>query len=162
LGGRRRPNAARAAAYDLKVLLLGGGKGVARAGVAAALAAIAHAGGGLALAMLAGLWVAISPWFVMLQAGGGRNATASNLIVGLAVAALGLFAISGVRGFLGLEVGKVLLGIWMIISPFILAVTYPIQAPMYWSNIWSGAVIAVLALASLASMRRHAQGGLRR
>jgi hypothetical protein len=106
------------------------------------------------LAMLAGLWVAISPWFVMLQAGGGRNATASDLIVGLAVAALGLFAISGVRGFLGLEVGKVLLGIWLIISPFILDAKYAIQAPMYWSNIWSGGVIAVLALASLAGLRR--------
>jgi hypothetical protein len=106
------------------------------------------------LATLAGLWVAISPWFVTLQAGGGRNATVNDLIVGLAVAALGLFAVSGVRGFLGLETGSLLLGIWLIISPFILDAKYAIQAPMYWSNIWSGGVIAVLALASLAGMRR--------
>jgi SPW repeat len=106
-----------------------------------------------ALAMLAGLWVAISPWFVMLQAGGGRNAATSDLIAGLAVAALGLFAISGVRGFLGLEAGQVLLGIWLIISPFILNAKFSIQAPMYWSNIWAGALITLLALAALAGLR---------
>lgn len=106
------------------------------------------------LAMLAGLWVAISPWFLTLQAGSGANATVSNVIVGLAVAALGLFAVSGMRGFLGLEVGGTLLGIWLIISPFILSAKYSILAPMYWSNIWAGAMIAVLALASLAGLRR--------
>lgn len=106
------------------------------------------------LGMLTGLWVAISPWFLTLQAGGGRNATANDLITGLAVTAFGLLAIAGMRGFPGLEVGSGLLGIWLIISPFILDAKYAIQAPMYWSNIWSGGVIAVLALASLAGLRR--------
>src|SRR5215813_6024934 len=46
------------------------------------------------LGILAGLWVAISPQFLVLQHG-GNNAAASNLIVGLAVVALGLFAVSG-------------------------------------------------------------------
>src|SRR5262249_22519259 len=56
------------------------------------------------LGILAGLWVAISPQFLVLQHG-GNNAAASNLIVGLAVVALGLFAVSGSRGFSGLGVG---------------------------------------------------------
>lgn len=106
------------------------------------------------LGMLTGLWVAISPWFLTLQIGPGRNAMAANLIVGLAVAAVGLFAICGARGFMGLETGSVLLGIWLIISPFILTAKFPITAAMYWSNVWSGALIAVLALASLAGLRR--------
>lgn len=106
------------------------------------------------LAMLGGLWVAISPWFLVLQAPVARNATANDLIIGLAVAALGLFAVSGVRGFMGLEVGSFLLGIWLIISPFVLDAKYAIQTPMYWSNVWAGGVIAVLALASLAGLRR--------
>jgi hypothetical protein len=106
------------------------------------------------LSMLAGFWVAISPWFLVLQAPGARNATANDLIVGLAVAALGVFAVSGVRGFMGMEMGSLLLGIWLIISPFILNAKFAIQAPMYWSNIWAGAIIALLALASLAGLRR--------
>lgn len=108
---------------------------------------------GTALAVVTGLWVAISPWFLTLQAG-GHNATANNLIVGLAVAALGVFGVSGIRGFLGTEVGSLLLGIWLIISPFILAATYTIQASMYWSNIWAGAIIAILSMASMAMLRR--------
>jgi SPW repeat len=109
----------------------------------------------VALGLLAGVWVAISPWFLVLQAPQAGNATANDLITGLAVAALAVFAISGVRGFLGLEVASLLLGIWLIISPFILAAKFSIQAPMYWSNIWAGALVAVLALASLAGLRRH-------
>jgi Lysylphosphatidylglycerol synthase TM region/SPW repeat len=50
-----------------------------------------------ALGMLTGLWVAISPWFITLQYAGG-NATAVNLISGLAVAAMGAFALAGPRG----------------------------------------------------------------
>jgi hypothetical protein len=105
------------------------------------------------LGMLTGLWVAISPWFLTLQAGGGRNATANDLITGLAVTAFGLLAIAGMRGFPGLEVGSGLLGIWLIISPFILNAKFSIQAPMYWSNIWAGALIVVLALGALAGLR---------
>ncbi|HEY1346103.1 MAG TPA: ROK family protein [Streptosporangiaceae bacterium] len=106
------------------------------------------------LAVVAGLWVAISPWFLALQAPVARNSTANDLIIGLAVAAVGLFAIAGARGFMGLEMGSLLLGIWLITSPFILATKFTIDTPMYWSNIWSGGLIAVLALASLAGLRR--------
>jgi hypothetical protein len=106
------------------------------------------------LAVVAGLWVAISPWFLALQAPVARNSTANDLVIGLAVAAVGLFAIAGARGFMGLEMGSLLLGIWLIISPFILATKFTIDTPMYWSNIWSGGLIAVLALASLAGLRR--------
>jgi hypothetical protein len=77
------------------------------------------------LGILAGLWVAISPWFLVLQHG-GNNAAASNLIVGAAIVALGLFAVSGSRGFLGLQVGSLIAGVWLIISPFILNAHYTI------------------------------------
>jgi hypothetical protein len=106
-----------------------------------------------ALGMLAGLWVAISPWFLVLQHG-GNNAAASNLIVGAAIVALGLFAVSGSRGFLGLEVGSLIAGVWLIISPFILNAHYTITPSMFWSNIFAGAVVAVLGLAALGETRR--------
>jgi hypothetical protein len=103
--------------------------------------------------ILAGLWVAISPWFLVLQHG-GNNAAASNLIVGLAVVALGLFAVSGSRGFSGLEAGTLLAGFWLILSPFILDEKFAIATPMYWSNVLAGALIAVVGLAALGGTRR--------
>ena len=59
-------------------------------GLAAGIAATAG--------MLAGLWVAISPWFLVLQSPRGGNTTAGNLIIGLAVAGLCLLTITGARG----------------------------------------------------------------
>lgn len=107
---------------------------------------------GAVLSVLAGLWVAISPWFLTL----GHRGTANDLIIGLAVAALGVFSIAGLRGFLGLQVGSLLLGSWLIISPFILASAFAVSAPMYWSNGFGGFAIIVFTLAALAGMRHRA------
>lgn len=106
--------------------------------------------------MLTGLWVAISPWFLVLQHG-GTNATAANLIAGLAVAALGATALASPRGYAGLQSGSLLLGAWLIVTPFILDAKFAIASPMYWSNIWSGAILMVLALAGLSMLRRPAR-----
>ena len=105
------------------------------------------------LGILAGLWVAISPQFLVLQHG-GNNAAASNLIVGLAVVALGLFAVSGSRGFSGLEVGSLLAGFWLILSPFVLNEKFGIATPMFWSNVFAGGLIAAVGLAALAETWR--------
>lgn len=104
------------------------------------------------LAALAGVWIAISPWFLTLA----RRGTANDLIVGLVVAALGAIGIAGARGFLGLQAGSLLLGIWLIISPFILAARFAVGAPMYWSNGFGGFAIIVFTLAALAGMRHRA------
>ena len=111
-----------------------------------------------ALAMLTGLWVAISPWFITLQHTGG-NATAVDLISGLAVVAVGTFALAGPRGFAGLQFGNVLLGVWLIIAGPILSQKHPIADSMYWSNSWAGGVLIALAAASLAAiaLRRPAR-----
>src|SRR5260370_23323803 len=61
-----------------------------------------------ALGMLTGLWVALSPWVITLQYAGG-NATAVNLISGLAVAAVGAFAPACPPGFAGLQSRSALL-----------------------------------------------------
>ena len=104
------------------------------------------------LGVLAGLWVAISPWFLTL----GNRGTANDLIVGLAVAALGAFAAAGARGFLGLQAGSLLLGIWLVISPFILASTFAVKSAMYWSNGFGGLAVILFALAALAGLRHRA------
>jgi hypothetical protein len=106
-----------------------------------------------ALGVLTGLWIALSPSFITLQHGGG-NATVANLIAGLAVAAVGAASLAGPRGYAGLQFASVLLGVWVIIFPFILDAKFSIAAPMYWSNILSGGYLVVLALAGLATVRR--------
>ena len=104
-----------------------------------------------ALILLTGLWVALSPLFLTLQHG-GANPNAANLIAGL-VAAAGAFALASPRGFPGLQVAGLVLGVWVIISSFILDAKFSSAAPMYWSNSWSGGVLVVLALAGLAALR---------
>ena len=99
--------------------------------------------------MLTGLWVALSPWFITLQYAGG-NAAAVNLISGLAVAAAGAFALAGPRGFVGLQSGSSLLGLWLIIAGPILYYRHAIADSMYWSSSWAGGVLTALAAASLA------------
>lgn len=142
-----RPAAGNGAASQAMAIPGPGRAATAAPGVAAQLC--------LAAGLLAGLWVAISPWFLTLQTHGG-NATASDLITGLAVAALAVFAAAGGRGMISLQAAGALAGVWLIISPFILAVSFPVTTAMYWSNIWAGGVIIVAALAALAAARPHA------
>ena len=110
------------------------------------------------LGLLTGVWVALSPWFTTLQ-DQGSNATVVDLISGLAVATVGAFALASPRGFSGLQLGSLLLGIWLIISPPILDQKHPIAHAMYWSNSWSGGVLIALAAAGLgfAALRRTAR-----
>lgn len=105
-----------------------------------------------ALTTLAGVWIAISPWFLTL----GWRGTGNDVIVGLVVAALGMFGLAGVRGFLGTMTASALAGVWLIISPFILAAKFAVSAPMYWSNGFGGLAVILFALAALAAMRHRA------
>lgn len=107
-----------------------------------------------ALGLLAGLWVAVSPWFLTLQER-GSNATVADLIAGLAVAGVAVIALAGPRGYPGLEFGSALLGIWVIVSPFILHHHgFSVTHQMYWSNSWAGGVLIATALAGLSLLRR--------
>jgi hypothetical protein len=110
------------------------------------------------LGLLTGLWVAVSPWLITLQAS-GNNAAIVNLVSGLAVAGVGAAALVSSRGFAGLQVGAALLGVWLIIAGPILSQKHPIADSMFWSNSWAGGVLIAVALAGLAAvaMRRPAR-----
>jgi hypothetical protein len=104
------------------------------------------------LGLLTGLWVTISLRFLTLQQGGTN--VAADVIIGLAVVGIGILALVGQRGFSGLRFTGLVLGIWaVLISSFILDATVSNAAPVYWSNTCSGAVMAVLALTELATLR---------
>jgi SPW repeat len=110
------------------------------------------------LGLLTGLWVAVSPWFITLQ-NTGTNATTVNLISGLAVAGVGVLALASPRGFAGLQVTNLLLGVWLIIAGPILSQKNPIADSMFWSNGWAGGVLIAVAVIGLAAaaMRRPAR-----
>jgi hypothetical protein len=110
------------------------------------------------LGILAGIWVALSPYFITLQSS-GTNASTVNLISGLAVAGVGVFALASPRGFVGLQAGSALLGVWLIIAGPILSQKHPITDSMYWSNSWAGGVLIALAALALAAvaLRRPAR-----
>ncbi|MGI8449771.1 MAG: SPW repeat protein [Streptosporangiaceae bacterium] len=108
------------------------------------------------LVTVTGLWVAISPWFLTLQTPLSGNATVNNLIIGLAIAATGILATGRFQGQAGLPAATMLAGIWLIISPFVLAARFSITASMYWSNIWAGAIIVAASLAGLAAWQARA------
>jgi SPW repeat len=57
-----------------------------------------------------------------------------------------------------LQAAILLAGLWLIISPFILDAKVSITASMYWSNVWSGAIVIVIvaALAALGLGRSRA------
>jgi hypothetical protein len=75
------------------------------------------------------------------------RAQTGRVVLGLAVLTL-----TG-RSPLNLQATIALAGFWLIISPFILGAKFPITASMYWSNVWGGAIILVLALGALALNR---------
>jgi hypothetical protein len=108
--------------------------------------------GAASLGILTGLWIALSPFFLVLQHGGG-NANIADLIAGLAVAGSGVVAVASRHGFGSLQFGSLLLGVWVIISSFILAAKFTIATPMFWSNTFAGAMLIILAAAGLGILR---------
>ena len=103
------------------------------------------------LAVLTGVWVALSPWFLTLQQG-GTNANVVNLISGLAVAGVGAFALANPRAFASLQVGSALLGVWLVIAGPILNSKHAIADPMYWSNSVAGGLLIAFAAIGLAAV----------
>ncbi len=95
------------------------------------------------LALLAGLYVAASPWIV------GFSATASlatsDLIVGIAVAFLAYGFATALDRAHGMTWTLPVLGVWVIVSPWILR-GVALTAGMLWSNVVAGALVTVLGL----------------
>lgn len=105
--------------------------------------ALVMTSGGLAL--LAGLYAAISPWVVGFN--GQTTLAANNLIVGIAIAVLALGFATAYERMHGLAWVSVLMGVWLIISPWVVSGSNDTRSVL-WSNIVVGAVVVVLGLFS--------------
>ena len=105
----------------------------------------ATAAGSSWLNIVLGIWVIISPF--LLQFARFPAAMWNNVIVGIVIAVLAIIrtSLASQRGW---SWTNVILGIWMIISPFALGA---MTTAVLWNNILLGIVIALIAIGSASS-----------
>lgn len=110
------------------------------------------------LILLAGLFTAITPWVITDFAGASRLVI-QNLILGLAVAVIGLvLTLAPARGY-ALSWVLIPIGVWEIITPWVIG---PRTDAVIWTNVVMGAIIGVLGLAAagllMTSVASHGGG----
>ncbi|MEO3872092.1 SPW repeat protein [Nonomuraea sp. B12E4] len=99
------------------------------------------------LTLLAGLFLAVSPWIVGFT--GHTGLTGNNVITGLAVALLALAFSSAFGRTYGLAWTAPLIGVWTIVAPWVIRGEGATTASII-SNVVVGAVIAILGLVTLS------------
>jgi hypothetical protein len=97
------------------------------------------------LLLLAGLWLAISPFVVHFRAE-APNVAQSNLIVGLVVAAIGFALSTTPRSMLRLSWATALIGVWVIVSPWVILHS-GVGLGTILTNVITGGVIVLLGVA---------------
>ncbi len=97
--------------------------------------------------LLAGVYLAISPWVIGFRPV-APDLAANDLICGITVALLGLGYATVFGRTHGLAWVTPVLGAWVIVSPWVIRGTN-VDAGMILSNVICGAVIAVLGLVML-------------
>ncbi|HET7668549.1 MAG TPA: SPW repeat protein [Mycobacterium sp.] len=107
--------------------------------------------GALGLALLTGLYIAISPWVIGFD--GTSRLVVINLIGGIAAAVLAVGFSSAFDRTHGMTWTMPLLGIWQIIAPWVHRGPLP-TAGMVWSNVVSGALITVLGIVVVTYVAR--------
>ncbi|MEC3994834.1 SPW repeat protein [Actinacidiphila sp. DG2A-62] len=118
------------------------------------------------LLMLAGLYLAISPWVAGFA--GFTGLRVSNLVTGLALAVLGLGFGSALERTHNLGWGALAIGVWTIIAPWVVSGNYDTHKTII-NNVILGGIICLLALATLGMGpmakrmgRKQEAGGARR
>ncbi|MFI9605492.1 SPW repeat protein [Streptomyces sp. NPDC004069] len=99
------------------------------------------------LVVLAGVYAAISPWVVHFT--GQPTVTVNNLIIGITVALVGLGLTMAPERMFRLAWLLVPLGIWLIITPWVVPAAHGSRAGIIWNNAWVGAITALLGLAAM-------------
>ncbi len=113
--------------------------------------------GTLGLALLTGLYIAVSPWIVGFD--GTSRLAAIDLIGGIAIAVLAVGFASVFDRTHGMAWTMPVLGIWQIIAPWVHRGPLPTPG-MVWSNVVSGVLITVLGILA-AVYGARARAGVR-
>ncbi|RMB80506.1 SPW repeat protein [Streptomyces shenzhenensis] len=103
------------------------------------------------LILLAGLYTAISPWVVHFHA--QPDVTVNNLIVGITMAVIGLGLTMAGEKLLRPSWTVAAMGVWLIISPWVVTASHSASAGIIWNNCWIGGVALTLGLAAMAMAR---------
>lgn len=102
---------------------------------------------------LLGLYCAASPWIVHYTTS-QPDLVVHNLIVGIAIALLALGFTRAPERMYGLSWAMCALGVWMIVSPWIVGESP--DAGVVWNNIIIGALALVLGLMCIGTAARSA------
>jgi hypothetical protein len=101
---------------------------------------------------LAGLYLAISPWIAHFRTMSSEIA-ANNLILGLAVAALGLCLAVVPDRMAGMGWTLTIIGAWTIAAPFAVNTAAARSHQIIWNNSIVGGLTLLLGLATMAALR---------
>jgi hypothetical protein len=102
------------------------------------------------LVLLTGLYLAVSPWVVGF-AGNTPRLAVNNLVMGVAVAVIGLGLAQAPLVMYRLSWAMVGIGAWTIIAPFATRSAYDNTGAVV-NNIVTGAITALLGLAAVAML----------
>ena len=109
------------------------------------------------LSLLAGLYLAVSPWIVGFHAT-SPGLTVNNLITGLVLVALALGVVPAYERTHSLGMAAAAIGVWTIIAQWVIQSTST-DAGVIANNIVIGAVVFLCAMATLGQgMRRDRRG----
>ncbi|AEM86653.1 SPW repeat protein [Streptomyces violaceusniger] len=101
--------------------------------------------------LLAGLYFAISPWVVHFS-GTSPNLMVNNLVLGIAIALLGIGLTTAPRRMYSLCWAMSAIGVWMIISPWVVARGPDIG--MIVNNVVVGAITCLFGLIAAGMVMR--------
>ncbi|MGW5118300.1 SPW repeat protein [Streptomyces noursei] len=99
------------------------------------------------LVLLAGMYTAISPWVVHFRLASPELAV-NNLIIGLVLTVIGLGLTRSPERMYRLSWTCAVIGVWMIISPWVVTAGHRATAGLIWNNVLIGAVTLALGLAA--------------
>ncbi|MCU7730313.1 SPW repeat protein [Actinoplanes sp. KI2] len=98
------------------------------------------------LVLLAGLWLAISPWVIHFN-GTDPAITVNNLVLGLAVAVVSLGLTLMPQRMVRLSWATAIIGVWAAVSQWIIHQSGAV-AGIWVNNLITGVIIAVLGVAA--------------
>ncbi len=101
------------------------------------------------VSLILGIWLFISPWVVGFSA--VSNAAANAWILGIVVAVVAIIALSTPQ--LWEEWVNLILGIWLIISPWV--VGFSNMAAPTWDSVIVGLIVALVNLWGIVQVQRH-------
>ncbi|MYZ37179.1 hypothetical protein GT002_19290 [Streptomyces sp. SID4917] len=99
---------------------------------------------------LVGLYCALSPWILHFS-NTQRSLAIHNLIIGIAIVVLALGFTRAPARMYGLSWAMCLLGVWLIVSPWVVSSSIGPDKGIIWSNVVIGALTFLLGLLCAAA-----------